>query len=151
MDDTLTALVEDILNEDISTGAPTSLPTVVDTDAPSGVPTPASSVLPTRGDGTNAPTPQTLPTVITNKPTTAVPTPTPKTPLPIANPDSCDVGPWSDWSQCSITCGNKDSGLSFRWRIVKDNRSTTNTPLLEPCPSFVETNPCTPIQTDCSK
>ena len=93
LDDTFTALVEDILNEDTSTGAPTSLPTVVDTDAPSGVPTPASSVLPTRGDGTNAPTPQTLPTVITNKPTTAMPSPTPKTPLPIANPDSCDVGP----------------------------------------------------------
>jgi len=62
----------------------------------------------------------------------------------------CEVGTWSQWSPCSITCGGPDSGVEFRWRVVKDNRNVVVNETLPTCPDFVQTRPCTPSEPSCA-
>ncbi len=65
---------------------------------------------------------------------------------PTASPtrEGCQVGGFSEWSECSITCGGSDTytakGIQFRWRKV--------TPFINECPSPIETRECTPIEGD---
>jgi len=60
----------------------------------------------------------------------------------------CTVGTWSDWSECSLTCGSEGSGIEFRWRIVRDKRDPKY--VTEPCPNYVETVPCDPESPVCN-
>ena len=55
-----------------------------------------------------------------------------ETPPPQAE---CELGSFSDWSECSVTCGN---GLEFRWRLVNGGPG---------CPAAVETRSCS--MTEC--
>lgn len=48
---------------------------------------------------------------------------------PVALVADCQVGDFSGWSECSVTCGD---GLEFRWRTVSGTA----------CPAPVETRPC---------
>jgi len=68
-------------------------------------------------------------------------------PTQLEGPGSCETGDWSDWSVCSASCGAEDSGIKFKWRIVKDSRIDTDE--VDPCPTPVETLPCSPLQTIC--
>ncbi len=67
------------------------------------------------------------------------------TPSPTASPtrEGCQVGSFSDWSECSITCGGTSDtytakGIQFRWRKVR--------PFTDECPSPIETRECTPTE-----
>jgi len=132
LNDELTGLVEAILNEDVITDAPSASSIII-------------TPVPSRSSTENTLTPSGPPTKTMSTPTDP---PTKTTPTPT---NSCEAGDWSDWSGCSITCGSEDSGIEFRWRIVKDTRSnpydSNNT--LAPCPNFVETKPCTPLKSIC--
>ena len=68
-------------------------------------------------------------------------------PTQLEGPGSCETGEWSDWSVCSASCGAEDSGIKFKWRIVKDSRIDTDEG--DPCPTPVVTLPCSPLQTIC--
>lgn len=62
--------------------------------------------------------------VIDTDPFTNAPTEAPVEPVV-----DCQVGEFSGWSDCSVTCGD---GLEFRWRTVSGTG----------CPAPVETRPC---------
>ena len=64
------------------------------------------------------------PDMIHKDPFTNAPTVAPITPVA-----DCEVGEFSGWSECSVTCGD---GLEFRWRTVRGTG----------CPAPVETRPC---------
>jgi len=68
-------------------------------------------------------------------------------PTQVEGPGSCETGKWSDWSVCSASCGAEDSGIQFKWRIVKDTRIDTDG--VDPCPKPVATQSCSPLQTIC--
>ena len=76
----------------------------------------------------------------------ATPSPEPPNaplPTPTASPTqvSCQVQEFSEWSECSVTCGST-KGTQFRWRQVS--------PLLPACPTPVETRVCTPLKEVCN-
>ena len=72
------------------------------------------------------------------------PTPLDATSAPSQQGNECVVGEWSEWSGCSKTCGDVDSGVEFRWRIVKHTRTLDTDVDLDPCPTFVKKRSCTP-------
>jgi hypothetical protein len=51
----------------------------------------------------------------------------------------CEVGPWSDWSECSLACtpSTGGRGLESRSRIVVDDHGSL-------CPNVIETRTCEP-------
>eukprot|EP00568_Trieres_chinensis_P005164 CAMPEP_0183300414 /NCGR_PEP_ID=MMETSP0160_2-20130417/6849_1 /TAXON_ID=2839 ORGANISM="Odontella Sinensis, Strain Grunow 1884" /NCGR_SAMPLE_ID=MMETSP0160_2 /ASSEMBLY_ACC=CAM_ASM_000250 /LENGTH=986 /DNA_ID=CAMNT_0025462829 /DNA_START=130 /DNA_END=3090 /DNA_ORIENTATION=- len=87
------------------------------------------------------------------QPEEAVPTAAPikstERPTPTEHPtrvvsDQCEVGEWSDWSPCSVECGDTP-GVSFRWREVLDERTrigVADENKLSPCPEPVDKREC---------
>ena len=84
---------------------------------------------PKDGGGETAPAPTKV-AVVDVAPTTPSPTVT-------AGPD-CIIGEWSDWSPCSVTCGEA-AGIQFRWRTINSGNGNGNGKI---CRAPVETAPC---------
>ena len=60
------------------------------------------------------------------------------------NSAECQVGEWSEWSTCSVSCGDT-GGIQFRYRTVTSANTTEG--VLEGCPPPVETVACTADKT----
>jgi len=69
------------------------------------------------------------------KPSSSSPAPPPPPPLPSPEAEVCTVSDWSDWSPCSLTCGDA-FGYTVRTRSVLSGTIG--------CPSLVDRNVCRP-------
>jgi hypothetical protein len=118
LDTQLTNILIPLLSSPPTQG-PTPTPTIAVTNTNS-----STTEIPTKAPVTVAPTTTAVPTV---SPTTAVP---------------CEIGDWSDWSDCSVRCG-VTSGIQFRHRLPNSTCSSTGTA------AVVETQTCWPSVVTC--
>jgi hypothetical protein len=81
-------------------------------------------------------------TIDDTKSPTVQPLPTDAPTLSPFSANDCEVGEYSEWSECSITCGTS-LGIQFRWRKV----TTLNEG--KKCPAPFETRECEPVQDSC--